>query len=352
MSALLAAASLPTVVLVFAAGAGAVVLLGIRLSARADRLADLTGLGEAVTGAVFLGASTSLAGITGSVVAALAGRPELALSNAFGGIAVQTAFLALADVSYRRANLEHAAASIDNLMQAALLISILGLIMVAMVGPDVSVAGVHPLTPILLVAYVAGQRLVRRSRGKATWRPVVTSETRRDVPDEPPQGGRVLGSVVARFLVLAVLVVAAGWTLTQAAQEIADRTVLSDSMVGALLLAVATSLPELVTTLAAVRRGALTLAVGGIIGGNAFDSLFAAAADVAYRPGSIYHAVSPDAAGGSGALQLVAISLLMTAVLLLGLLRRERRGVASIGFESGIVLVLYAVAVTMLGLGG
>ena len=57
---------------------------------------------------------------------------------------------------------------------------------------------------------------------------------------------------------------------------------------GLLLTATATSLPELVTSVAAVRRGALTLAVGGIIGGNAFDTLFTAASDIAYREGSIY----------------------------------------------------------------
>jgi cation:H+ antiporter len=43
---------------------------------------------------------------------------------------------------------------------------------------------------------------------------------------------------------------------------------------------------ELVTTIAAVRRGALQLAVGGIIGGNTFDTLFLTAADVSYREGS------------------------------------------------------------------
>jgi Ca2+/Na+ antiporter len=60
-----------------------------------------------------------------------------------------------------------------------------------------------------------------------------------------------------------------------------DRLALSASIVGA---PVVTSLPELVTTLAAVRRGALQLAVGGIIGGNTFDTLFLTISDVGYRP--------------------------------------------------------------------
>ncbi|MEA2117048.1 hypothetical protein [Halovibrio sp. HP20-50] len=103
-----------------------------------------------------------------------------------------------------------------------------------------------------------------------------------------------------------------------------------------------TSLPELVTTVAAVRRGALTLAVTGIIGGNAFDTLFAGAADVAYRGGSIYHAIP------SHVLLWVAISTLMTAALMLGLLQRQEQGPGSIGFESTVIIGLYLAGIAML----
>jgi len=96
-----------------------------------------------------------------------------------------------------------------------------------------------------------------------------------------------------------------------------------------------------VTSIAAVRRGALTLAVSGILGGNAFDTLFAAVADIAYRPGSVYHAVSP------GEPLIVAGGLLMTGVLLLGLLHREERGIANIGFESFWILVLYVLLMVL-----
>lgn len=86
----------------------------------ADRLADKTGLGEAVVGALFLGGSTSLPGIVTSVTTAAGGHAELAISNAWGGIAAQTAFLGLADIVYPKANLEHAAASAANLSQGTL----------------------------------------------------------------------------------------------------------------------------------------------------------------------------------------------------------------------------------------
>ena len=107
-----------------------------------------------------------------------------------------------------------------------------------------------------------------------------------------------------------------------------------------------TSLPELVTSVAAVRRGALTLAVGGIIGGNAFDTIFVAFSDIAYRDGSIYHAITGQQ------VYLISLTILMTGVLLLGLLRREERGIVNIGFESFLILLLYVGSFTLLSFGG
>ena len=94
--------------------------------------------------------------------------------------------------------------------------------------------------------------------------------------------------------------------------------------------------------MAAVRRGALTLAVGGIIGGNAFDTLFTAASDIAYRKGSIYHAMSEDARFW------VALTLLMSGILIMGLIRREREGIGRIGAESMAILVLYIAGVLLM----
>jgi cation:H+ antiporter len=105
--------------------------------------------------------------------------------------------------------------------------------------------------------------------------------------------------------------------------------------VGGLFTALSTSLPELVTAIAAVRAGALTLAVGTCLGGNAFDVLFAAAADVAYREGSIYHAI------GAPERFMVGLAILLAATLVVGLIQREKRGVANIGFESMLILLLY-----------
>ncbi|WP_324274384.1 hypothetical protein [Blastococcus brunescens] len=87
------------------------VVVGIRLTRIADTLSERTGLGDAVGGALLLGALTSLPGNVTVLTGALEGDPGFALANPIGGIALQTVWLAIADLVYRRANLEHAAAS-------------------------------------------------------------------------------------------------------------------------------------------------------------------------------------------------------------------------------------------------
>jgi len=73
-------------VLLFGSGALVIAVAGARLAAIADRLSDLTGLGEAVFGAVLLGATTSLPETVVSITTALAGRADLAVGNAVGGL--------------------------------------------------------------------------------------------------------------------------------------------------------------------------------------------------------------------------------------------------------------------------
>lgn len=148
-----------------------IVLAGTRLTAVADILAERTGLGEAVVGAVLLGAATSLSGIVASVTAASDGRAELAVSNTVGGIAAQTVFLAVADDAHRRANLEHAAASPANLAQGALLITLLAVPLLALSGPNVSLFGVHPATFLLLAGYLFGLRVISKAQTEPMWGP-------------------------------------------------------------------------------------------------------------------------------------------------------------------------------------
>jgi cation:H+ antiporter len=127
----LSALSLWPALAVVAGCALVIVFAGTRLAAVADQLADRTGMGEILAGAVFVGGSTSLPGAITSMATAADGHAQLAIGNALGGLTAQTMFLAVADLVYRRANLEHAAATVTGLTQGVLLVSLLSIALIA-----------------------------------------------------------------------------------------------------------------------------------------------------------------------------------------------------------------------------
>lgn len=318
---------------------GAVLLVaGVRLTKVVDAVADRLGIGEALAGAVLLGATTSLPGLVTTITGAASGDAGFAVSNAIGGIAAQTTFLAIADLSYRRANLEHAAASVPNMVQTLMLVSLVGVVLAATGSPEVTLWAVHPATPILVGVYLYGLVLTRRARSSPMWQPAQTPETVEDEPDEE-EVDQPTRKLVPALLGLAAVVGATGWVVGRAGLSIVAATDLSGSLVGALFTSVITSAPELITVITAVRIGALTLAVGDIVGGNTFDVLFVAAADVALREGSVYHLADAQA------VFLMALTVLMTSTLAAGMLQREER---HIGFEGVAILGFYALGVASL----
>jgi cation:H+ antiporter len=320
---------------IFILAAISIGIFGVKMTHVARKLAADTGMGEAVMGAVFIGASTSLSGIIASVTAASNGHAEFAVSNALGGIAAQTFFLAVADMFYRKANLEHAAASAENLMMSAFLVTLLSVHLIAFAVPSLSIFSVHPASYILLISYFFGVRLLSKTHKMPMWMPRRTSETRTEKENTHQHKKRFKEKLWLHFVLYSVVVGFAGWMLSLTGLQIVAITHLSEGLVGGVFTAVSTSLPELVIAITAVRLKSVTLAVGDIIGGNAFDTLFIAVSDVAYREGSIYASISNIEQFW------LAITILMTGIILMGLLHRERHGIANIGWESFLVFLIY-----------
>lgn len=324
-------------------GAGIVICVGgVLLTARAERIAQITGLGQLLTGAVLLGMITSLSGLVTSITAAYAGHASLAVSNSLGGIAAQTVFLAVADMVYRKVNLEHAAASEANLLQGTVLIALLAMPMLAMAQPGLTVFNIHPVSVLLVLGYLFGLRLIGQARDRPMWRPRITPQTEREEKSRGRPSRRGVVTLWVSFALLGVMVACSGWALALSAISISQHAGLDETIVGGIFTAITTSLPELVVAVAAVRRGALALAVGDILGGNTFDVLFLSASDAAYRDGSIYAAISATE------IFWVALTILLTGILILGLLRREKYGFGNIGFESFLVIVLYLLGILIL----
>lgn len=317
---------------------GVLVPTGARLARTADQLAERTGLGQAIAGAIFLGAVTSLSGILTTIAGAADGDAGFAIANPIGGVAIQTVWIAIADLVYRRANLEHAGASLENILQALLLLAMLTLPIIAVATPDLAWGWVHPLSLLIPPLYAYGLVLLRGMRDAPMWSPRITRETSEEEASESTSlsTGQLWGSLAALAGVVAVV----GWVIGKAGLGVVAATGWPSAVTGFTLTTAVTSMPELITLIAAVRMGSVTLGIGGIVGGNVFDTLMITIADVVYTPGTIY------AAAGPAALVLLGGTILITAMLALGLVVRDRRG---IGFEGvaipGIYLGTVALAI-------
>jgi len=86
------------------------------------------------------------------------------------------------------------------------------------------------------------------------------------------------------------------------------------------------------------------LAIAAILGGNCFDVLTLVVGDMAYTSGSFYHVAGADE------LFLTVACILMSIVVVLGLLARQRRGPGRIGIEGVGLMVLYGAIVATLAL--
>jgi len=331
----------------FLLAAALIGVFGIRMTYLARDLAAATGLGQAFIGAVFIGATTSLSGMVASMTAAWQGDASLAISNSLGGIAAQTVFLVLADITYRKANLEFAAASAENLMMSVQLLLLLCLLNIAFIIPDYNLYGIHPISPVLVIVYLFTVRLLADVHEKPMWIPRMTPGTVRESKKSTGKSRNRARrkTLFLDFGVCALAVGTAGWLAATCGLVLVQQTYISAGIMGGIFIAIVTSLPELVVAVTAIRMGALALAVGDIIGGNAFDTLFVAAADLFYREGSIYLAIDVAEKVWLGAV------MLMTAVLLVGLMYRERKGFANIGLESLLIFLIYLITVLVLAFG-
>lgn len=342
----LESASLGAIFGLFVLGAAVVWFAGQRLALFADQIAQRTGIGRAFLGMVLLAGVTDLPECVNSLTAIAADNAPLAVNNLFGGIVMQTAVLAIADLLLGKGPLSYFTPRPEVLLQGVLLIAVLSLVLVGIVaGEAVVVGGVGGWTALAFCAYLGSVWLVGRFEGDENWRPVDLPDALTEAADTAPKTrveGFHLRKIVIGLVLVSLAILASGVLLVATGEQIAHRTGLGSSFVGATLLAATTSLPEVSTTLAAVRMRAYGMAFGNIFGSNAIVVAMLFVTDVFYRTGPILETVDRSATFAA------IVGIFVTAVYLVGLLMRRRWAVLRMGVDSLIVMLTYVL--TILGL--
>ncbi|CAN5519445.1 sodium:calcium antiporter [soil metagenome] len=327
----------------FVAGAAAVWVAGTRLARYADALAHQTRIGHAFIGAILLGGVTSLPEIATVVTAARLGNAPLAVNNMLGSVAMQVAILAAADSMMRRHPIARLVPDPVVLLQGVLLIFVLANVLLGVTLGDRLVFGIGAWSWLILAVSLGAFFLIHRFDGHRTWKvdgmPRAATADASKTPGRATLGTRHLavGSVTA-----AVVILVAGFVLAHVGDALARQTGLGSHFLGMALLATATSLPELSTTLSAVRLGAVTMAYSNIFGANILDTAILFLADAVYPGGPVLEAVGQFSAAAT------VLGIGLTAIALTGLLVRPTRQVLGLGPDSWALVMAYLAGLWLL----
>jgi cation:H+ antiporter len=321
---------------------------GVLLAKAGDRIADVTGLGGLLIGMVLVAAATSLPEIAVAVSAVVSeNSPDLAIGNLLGSNMANMALLAVVDLAWR-GRVWHRVGS-GHARTAAVAIALTSVAVLAILRPiELAVGWVGIESIIIFVGFVSLIAWTHRSSTPA----VPTGE----VSHEQAQQEHVSGAEVtsrraiiyairwdlAKFGVAALIILASAPILVNAADGIATEANLSESFVGASFLAFSTSLPELATAVAAVRIGAFDLAVGALLGSNAFNMAIILIVDLFYTEGPILADVHEVEA-------FVGVSaILLMSLVLAGIVHGAKTRASRLEPGSGMTLVAYFILMYMI----
>ncbi len=311
----------------FLASGAVIVAAGTVLAKSGDAIAEHTRLGRVWIGSVLLAGATSLPELTTDVAAVRLGVPDLAAGDLFGSSLANMLLLALLGLLSPAGRVFREASS-DHAMAACLAIILNGLgTLFVLTHTERTLLGVGPESALLLIVFVFGTRAVYLHTVVKPGSPATEASSHHE------QGAKTsLRRALAVFALGAAGIFIAAPYFAASAKQIAELSGLGTTFVGTLLVGLSTSLPEFATSFAAVRLGAIDLAVGNLFGSNAFNMAVFFAMDLAHPGGPIFGVLEPIHAV-TGLFAVVLTTLGLAAIVF----RSKRRFPL---FEPGSVLML------------
>jgi cation:H+ antiporter len=327
---------------IFAAAAIAVWIAGTKLARYADAIAEQTGIGRELLGVLLLGGVTSLPELAVATTATLQGTPQLSVNDVLGSASINLVVLAIADAISRREALTSVPGSPVLMVQGVFGMMLLAIAAAPIITGDTIVFGMGAWSWVMLATYLIAVRLITRSNSGRAWKaPKIDKLREGQGPQEQDTDDSVRKLILLTVAVGAVILVA-GFLLARTGEGLAKQTGLGTSFFGAVFLALATSLPEWSTVIAATRLRRYEMAISDIFGTNLFNVMIIVLIDALYRKGPVMLEGGPFAAFGA------LLALLLTSFLLIGMLERRDRTILRMGWDSLAILLGYAGGVVVL----
>lgn len=259
--------------LTFALQAVIVVIAATYLTRFADRLAVQTGLGGGITGLVLLAGATSLPELSIGFSAVKLDAVDLTAGDVLGSSLMNLLILAGIDlisrnpgqVLTRKAAAHALSATVACIMTSIVLLGIL-------LDSTITIWRFGPSSLALFATYALCARLLFLDQR-------VSMPVPGEDEDARPRGSLPWNAI--RFTIAAAIIFVTAPYLAETADELAAVTGLGRTFFGTVFVALMTSLPEAVSTFSAVRLGTVDMAIGNVLGSNAFNTLVLGVLDLA-----------------------------------------------------------------------
>ncbi|MCM8794917.1 MAG: hypothetical protein NC819_03850 [Candidatus Omnitrophica bacterium] len=320
----------------FLSSAG-VIVAGIYVGRISGAIGDRLKLGHAWAGAVLLSFATALPELVSTITVASRGQVGMAIGNILGSCVFNLFILTLVDLIggesiYRRVSINHMATGLLGCALIGLVIIGIGMGHGQVFGADgIGIGHVGTTSLLLLGFYGVGQvallKLAKESFSEET-EPPSTVWYKMPIQRLFP----IFGGFIALIFVSA-------YNLGISVEKIAAHYNLGATFAGVTLLGIITSLPETTNAVVCARRREFDLAIGNILGANAFDLTALGIADFFYLRGRFFYEVGRVDAVSS--IVMAAVALVMQAIVLGGLAIRSEHRIWRVGLIPLMLAALY-----------
>lgn len=315
----------------------AIVYAGTRLSRYGDVIAEKTGMGRTWIGVVLMATVTSLPElVTGISSVTYAGVPDIAVGDVLGSCVFNMLILALLDAVYRPMPIS-AKAHQGHILSAGFGILLLSVVALSLFFANHAfpLGWIGAYSLVFIVVYFIAMRMVY-SYEKKQIALFINKTIELQYGDIPTR------TAVFHYAINAGIVIIAAMFLPKIGEGIAETTGLGQSFVGNIFIAISTSLPEVVVSLAAVRMGAVDLAIGNLFGSNIFNILILGIDDIFFVKGPLLSFVNQNHA-------ISALSaIMMTAIAIIGLTYRAEKKPMLLAWDSAVIVALFMINLTLL----
>lgn len=330
---------------------------GVKLSKYADKIIEKTGISDVFIGTLGLAVITSLPEVATTLSATLADNASLAVNNLFGSIALQITILAVGDAFLKNTSLSGLLENPVSRLQASCLSFLLGLAAIAILYNDFAIFHIGLWSVVLFIFYVILFRVINYFKKLKWWvtepeeresigqvKAIVSKRMEEIEQEEEAESqkkektARVLKSRLGLFSLLAALgVLIGGYFVANSADVIAQKTGIGSGFMGFFFVGLTTSLPELSTTISAVKLKRYRMAFSNIFGTNILNVGLVLLADLFYFEGPVLDEVSNFAAAGA------ILGIMLTSIYQIGLILRFKKSFFRLGFDSLLVVIVYII---------